>query len=126
MCIDGRYFYLSFISLMALAFVGTLTLGEHAWVSCLILVPASLILIGLSRVSEQQRPNSIGLYRALRIALALVGLSILAALLIDALELDGRTTWIVVVPMIVLVSLVDREYFGWTDSHGDAGRSHTA
>jgi hypothetical protein len=129
MCrMDTRFFYLSFASLMALAFAGTYVLGENSWMSYLLFIPALLLFLGLRglAVGEQRdakagaplKPSShdVRVGRTVRIGLALVGLSIPAAVLITFLGLEDLTMWIVAIPTMVLVSLVDREYFGWADS----------
>ncbi len=50
--------------------------------------------------------------------MALVALSVPAALLIDVLGLNDLTMWVVAAPTLILVTLFDREYFGWTDPTG--------
>jgi hypothetical protein len=136
MCImDTRLFHVAFGSLMALVLAGTYVLGDDAWMSYLLFVPALLIFLGLRAVTTEEESvgqgraagrGTLDRGRAVRLGLALVGVSVLVAVSVEALGLGDLTMWIVAVPAMVLVTLFDREYFGWTDPDDcSAGRRHS-
>ena len=125
--VETRSFYLAFASLLALAFAGSYVLGANSWMAYLLIVPAVLILRGLkglsvlaaARTSEGVRPpTSHRRLPSFRVGVALVALSVPAALLIEVLGLNDLTMWIVAAPTMILATLFDREYFGWTDPTG--------
>lgn len=124
--VETRSFYLAFASLLALAFAGSYVLGSNSWMAYLLIVPAVLILRGLKAVSalaagstsEAHPPTSHRRLPSLKVGVALVALSAPAALLIDVLGLNDLTMWVVAAPTMILVTLFDREYFGWTNPTG--------
>jgi hypothetical protein len=122
--VDTRSFYLAFASLLALAFAGSYVLGSESWMAYLLIVPALLILRGLKGMAVlapstgAHSPTSHRRLPSLRVGAALVALSIPAALLINVLGLNDLTMWVVAAPTMILVTLFDREYFGWTDPTG--------
>lgn len=143
MCMQQQILALAYGSLMALIFAGTYVLGDDSWMAYLLLVPGFLILKAMgaphgesdeSKVRAEGRRGSSDrawgrrlrdLKRVGRVGLALVILSIPAALLAEALELNDLTIWLVLLPVLFLVSLVDREFFGWADSD-DRRAGHSA
>lgn len=143
MCMQQQILALAYGSLMALTFAGTYVLGKDSWMAYLLLIPGFLILkamrapydeSGNSKVrAEGSRGSSDrasgrrlrDVKRVARIGFALVMLSIPAALLAEALELNDSTIWLVLLPVLFLVSLVDREFFGWADSD-DRRAGHSA
>ena len=124
---------LAYATLMILIFAGTYVLGEDSWMAYLLLVPGFLILKSMNTPQAESGPlaartkilseslmggsgtRTQGVRRLARIGLAFLLLSVPAAMLIDALRLNDLTMWLVLMPVLFLVSLVDREYFGWTD-----------
>lgn len=131
--VDTRFFYLAFASLLAFALVGSYVLGADSWMAYLLVLPAILILRGLKEVSVhgaapmgEDAHRSDGRFPSLRVGVALVVLSVPAALVIEVLGLTGVAMWIVALPTMVLVTLFDREYFGWADPRADANPSQTA
>ncbi len=116
MCVSSkRVLVPAYWSLSALILVGTCTLGEHSWIASLLVVPSLLILRAMGALHGCWRPSRRGIVRFLHIGAALVLASIPAAFLYRALGSTEFAMWIVFVPTMVLVSLVDREYFGWAD-----------
>jgi len=127
---------LAYGSLMALIFAGTYVLGDDSWLAYLLFVPGFLILkamamsegssdvIGrddkLSDPSSETRLHNA--MRAVRVVVAFLVLGVPAALLIEALELEDWVMGFVLVPILLLVSLVDREFFGWKDPDGRSAR----
>jgi hypothetical protein len=132
---NTRFFYLAFASLLALAFAGSHVLGSESWMAYLLIVPAVLIVRGLKEISvhtaastseDAHRPSPGGRLPSLRVGVALVVLSVPVALLIEVLGLTGLTMWIVALPTMILVTLFDREYFGWTDPSDEGNPSQAA
>ena len=143
MCMQQRILALAYGSLMALIFAGSYMLGNDSWMAHLFLLPGFLILKAMGaprgdsdgskiRAEARGRPSDRAsgsclrdVKRVARIVLALIVLSVPAALLADALELNDLTIWLVLFPVLFLASLVDREFFGWTDPD-DRRAGHSA
>lgn len=106
---------LAYWSLSALILVGTSTLGERSWMASLLVVPSLLILRAMGALHGSWRPSRKGVVRLLRIGAVLVLAMIPAACLYRVLGSTEIAMWVVFVPMMLLASLVDREYFGWAD-----------
>lgn len=123
---------LAYGSLMALIFAGTYVLEDDSWMAYLLLLPGFLIFKAMdapaagsdrSRGSRKASEDSThskgamrmrGLGRGFRIGLALGALTIPAALLMRAFDLNDPIMYLVLIPILLLSSLVDREYFGWS------------
>lgn len=134
-----RILALAYGSLMALIFAGTYVLGEDSWMAYLLFVPGFLILKAMAisdrpsdavesaelsdPVSETHLSRAI---RAVRIVVAFLILGVPTALLVEALELDDWVIGLLLVPILLLVSLVDREFFGWTDPDDSGVRRSVA
>lgn len=118
MCMESKFLMLAYWSLSALILVGTSTLGENSWMASLLIVPSLLILRAMGAFHGPWRPSRKGAVRLLRIGAALVLASIPAAFIYQALGSTELAMCLVFIPTLLLVSLVDREYFGWTDSPG--------
>jgi hypothetical protein len=132
-----RILALAYGSLMALIFAGTYVLGDDSWMAYLLFVPGFLILKAMAisdrsseaiesaelsdPVSETRLPHAV---RAVRVVVAFLVLGVPTALLVEALELDDWAIGVLLVPILLLGSLVDREFFGWTDSD-DSGVSRS-
>lgn len=122
---------LAYGSLMALIFAGTYVLGDDSWMVYLLFIPSFLILKSMSvshddTLERSSADRKASVRRVARIGLALVVVSIPAGLLVEALALNEPAKWLVVIAALFLVSLVDREYFGWTDPAESGGRRSTA
>lgn len=141
MCMNQQQILaLAYGSLMALIFAGTYVLGDDSWMAYLLFIPGFLVLkaMGASDGSEDlaeghgrssdNAPETLlpSVKRLTRIVLALIVLSIPAALLMRAFDLNDPIMALVLIPVLLLGSLVDREYFGWSDPSDHAERSPTA
>jgi hypothetical protein len=123
---------LAYGSLMALIFAGTYVLEDY-WMAYLLLLPSFLIFRamgasppGSGRSSGSRRAaggsprrpwpqRTRGLRRVVRIGLTFAALTVSAALLLRAFGLADPVMSLVLIPLLLLGSLVDREYFGWSD-----------
>lgn len=112
---SNRLLMLAYWSLSALILVGTSTMGEHSWMASLLVVPSLLILGAMGAWRGRWRPSRRGSLRFLRIGAAFGLASIPAAFLYRSLGSTEFAMWVVFVPTMLFASLVDREYFGWTD-----------
>lgn len=124
MCMLNSPLMLAYWCLSALILVGTSTLGEDSWMASLLVIPSLLILRAMGAL--RGRPSRRGAVRLLRIGAALVVASVPAAFLYQALGSTELAMWIVFVPTLLLVSLVDREYFGWTDPDDCSGSAQAS
>ena len=125
---------------MALVFAGTYVLDDDSWMAFLLLVPGFLILksMGMPRADPHESEVRSGargetqprvtrrIGRVTRVGAVFVALSLPAAALIEALDLNDLTMWLVLVPVLLIGSLADREYFGWTDPADDVKRPSTS
>lgn len=116
---------LAYGSLMALILAGTYVLDD-SWMAYLLLVPAFLVFKAMGPSERSLHPKRAvrlpNVRRGVRIGLALAALTIPVALLMRALGVSDPIMSLVLIPVLLLASLVDREYFGWS-APGDRRRS---
>ncbi len=136
--VQSQVLALAYGSLMALAYVGLYVLGEDSWMAYLLFVPGLLILKAMNtpqagsagddvgRTSFLAELAAVGARRLTRIGLALVAVCILAGVLIEAIGLNDLTMALVFIPALLLVSLVDRDFFGWTDGDDRSSSASTS
>lgn len=107
---------LAYTAFMTVLFAGTYLLGDLSWIATLLAILSNLLLwtrLGPALRPWRWRPTRRGVVRCLRIGAALVALVVPAAWLCKALGAGEPVRILATIAVVLLVSLVDREYFGW-------------